>query len=40
MFERVKRFYDLGLYNAVMVYEFCKKGVITHKEYNLIVANK
>ena len=35
--EKVKRFYDMGLYTAVMVYNFFQKGKITEEEYNQIV---
>ena len=34
---RVKRFFDLGLYTAEMVYNFFSKGRITADEYNEIV---
>ncbi|MCQ2282380.1 MAG: XkdX family protein [Bacteroidales bacterium] len=37
MFEKIKRFYDLGLYTAPMVYKFVEKGVITEAQYNEIV---
>lgn len=37
MFEKVKRFYDLGLYNEEQVYEFVKKGKITEQQYIEIV---
>lgn len=37
MFEKIKRFYDLGLYSAVQVYKFMEKGVITATQYNVIV---
>lgn len=34
---KVKRFYDMGLYTAPMVYAFFQKGKITAEEYNEIV---
>ena len=34
--QKVKRFYDLGLYTAQMVYAFYQKGKITAAEYNEI----
>ena len=42
MYEKIKRFYLMGLYTAVQVYKFMEKGVITGEQYNAIVseANK
>ena len=37
MYEKIKRFYDLGLYSAEMVYEFVRHGKITEAEYHEIV---
>ena len=37
MFEKIKRFYDLGLYTAEQVHKFAEKGVITEEEYKSIV---
>lgn len=37
MFEKIKRFFDLGLYTAVQVYKFAEKGIITFEQYNEIV---
>ena len=37
MFEKIKRFYDLGLYTAEQVQKFVEKGVITEEEYKFIV---
>lgn len=37
MFEKIKRFYDLGLYTAEQVYKFFEKGVITEEEYKSII---
>lgn len=36
MFERVKRFYDLGLYSAAQVAQFVAKGKLTAAEYAAI----
>lgn len=40
MFEKIRRFYKLGLYNAEQVYMFAAKGVITFEQYNEIVSEK
>lgn len=37
MFEKIKRFYDMGLYNKAQVALFVKKGVITPSQYEEIV---
>lgn len=37
MFEKIKRFYDFGLYAAEQVHKFFEKGVITDEEYKSIV---
>lgn len=37
MLEKIKRFYDLGLYTAEQVQKFFEKGVITEEEYKSIV---
>ncbi len=29
MFEKIKRFYELGLYTAEQVHRFAEKGVLT-----------
>lgn len=36
MFEKVKKFYDLGIYNNAVVANFVKKGVLTPEEYKTI----
>lgn len=36
MFEKVKRFYDLGLYTAAQVAQFVRKGRLTADEYETI----
>lgn len=40
MFEKIKRFYDLGLYTAEQVRKFFEKGVITEEEYKSIVSGE
>lgn len=40
MFEKIKRFYDLGLYSAGQVKKFFEKGVITEEEYKSIVGGE
>jgi len=37
MYERIKKFYDMGIYTKVQVANFVKKGVITPEQYELIV---
>lgn len=37
MFDKIKRFYDLGLYNKEQVHKFVEKGVITEEQYEQIV---
>lgn len=39
MFDKIKRFYDLGLYTKEQAHKFVEKGVITEEQYNLIVGN-
>ena len=36
MFEKVKRFYDLGLYSEDQVAAFVRKGKITPEQYEEI----
>ena len=40
MFEKIKRFYNLGLYTKEQVYKFYEKGIITLEEYKIIVGEK
>lgn len=40
MFEKIKRFYELGLYTKEQVYKFYEKGIITLEEYKIIVGEK
>lgn len=37
MFEKIRRFYDLGLYTAAQVHKFVDKGVISEEQYAEIV---
>lgn len=39
MFEKIKKFYDLGLWTEAMVAEAVEKGVITSEEYKEIIGN-
>lgn len=39
MFNKIKRFYDMGLYTAAQVYKFVEKGIITEGQYYSIVGN-
>lgn len=36
MYETVKKYYDLGLYKADKVKDFCRKGKITPEQYKEI----
>ena len=37
MYEKIKKFYLLGLWSKEMVLNAVKKGIITETDYNLIV---
>ena len=37
MFEKIKKYYDKGLYSKEMVHNFVTKGVITMEQYKEIV---
>ena len=37
MFEKIKRFYELGLWNEEMVQNALDKGIITEDEYREII---
>lgn len=39
MFEKVKKFYDEGLYTKAMVANFVKKGKITAEQYKEITGD-
>lgn len=36
MVEKIKHFYDIGLYSNVQVRVFVKKGIITPEQYKAI----
>ena len=40
MFERVKKYYDLGLYSKEQVGQFVLKGKLTAEEYQKITGQK
>ena len=40
MFEKVKRFYDLGLYTKAQVAAFVAKGKLTAEQYALITGDE
>lgn len=40
MYEKIKRFYNLGLWTEEMVKNAVIKGVITEEEANEIISNK
>lgn len=37
MFEKIKKFYDMGLYTKEQAWQFVVKGKITEKQYLEIV---
>lgn len=39
MFEKILRFYKMGLYTKEQVRKFCEKGVITENQYIEIVTD-
>lgn len=40
MYEKIKKFYDLGLWSEEMVKDAVKKGIITEAEYESITATE
>lgn len=40
MFEKIKKFYDMGLYSAEQVFMFYEKGIITAEQYEEIIGGK
>ena len=40
MFEKIKRFYDLGLYDKEKVKDFVRKGKLTPAEYQEITGEE
>lgn len=37
MFEKIKKYYDKGLYTKEQVHKFVEKGIITEEQYLEIV---
>lgn len=35
-YEKIKRFYDLGLYSDAQIAQFVEKGQLTEKEFEFI----
>lgn len=40
MFEKIKKFYDLGLYTDAQVAMFVKKGIISPEQYTDITGKE
>ena len=40
MFEKIKKFYDMGLYDREQVHKFVEKCVITEEQYEEIIGTK
>lgn len=40
MFDKINRFYIMGLYTKEQVHKFVDKKIITEEQYNLIVNNE
>lgn len=40
MFEKIKKFYGLGLYTNKQVHQFAEKGVITPAQYTEITGEE
>ncbi len=40
MFEKIKRFFNLKLYTAKQIRQFCTKGVITPEQYKQITGEE
>lgn len=40
MYEKVKRFYDMGLYTKAQVRKFVEKGKLTAEEYKEITGEE
>ena len=39
MFEKLNKFFRLGLYTKVQLHKFVEKGVITEEQYQQIVSD-
>ena len=37
MFDKIKKFYEMGLYTKEQVHKFVDKGIITEEQYRAIV---
>lgn len=37
MFEKIKRFYDMGLYSKTQLHKYVEKGIITEEQYAEII---
>ena len=40
MFEKINKFYVMGLYTKEQVHKFLEKGIITKAEYDNIINNR
>lgn len=40
MFDKIKKFYDMGLWSDVQVRNAVEKGIITEDEYSLIIEGR
>ena len=40
MFEKIKRFYNLGLYTNIQVKQFAEKGLISSEQYTEITGDQ
>ena len=40
MFEKIKKFYNQGLYTKKQIRQFCEKGVITPEQYKEITGEE
>lgn len=40
MYDKIKRFYDMGLYTKTQVRAFADKGVITPEQYKAITGEE
>ena len=40
MFEKILRFFNLGLYTKKQIRQFCEKGVITPEQYKEITGEE
>lgn len=40
MFDKIKKFYDMGLYTEAQVHKFVDKGIITEEQYAKIIGKE